>query len=235
MVKSVLVIVNYVLTDFYGIQENRKKLNSHQLNQILFIFSKINPNPKMELKFSSNFELLISVILSAQSTDRMVNKITKTLYQVANTPLSIILLGLDGLKSYIKELGLFNKKSSNIIKTCNILLNKYEGKIPNNIIELRSLPGVGRKTANIILNYVFKKKTIAVDTHVFRVCNRIGFLNEKTVIKTERKLLEIVPEKFKLNFHNWFVLHGRYICRSKFPNCSICSISNLCTFKYKNF
>ncbi|XBC39339.1 MAG: endonuclease III [Buchnera aphidicola (Nurudea shiraii)] len=204
-----------------------------QLNKILSIFSKINPDPKIELNFSSEFELLISVILSAQSTDRMVNKVTKKLYILANTPESILSLGLENFKFYIKELGLFNRKSIYIFKTCDILINKYQGKIPNTISDLLSLPGVGRKTANIILNYVFKKNTIAVDTHVLRVCNRIGFIKEKRVFFAEKKLLEIVPKKFKLYFHNWFVLHGRYVCKSKVPNCSECFISNFCQFNKK--
>ncbi|XBC37769.1 MAG: endonuclease III [Buchnera aphidicola (Meitanaphis microgallis)] len=208
-------------------------MSEDRLNKILSIFSKDNPKPKIELKFSSNFELLISVILSARSTDRMVNEVTKSLYSVANTPSSILLLGVKNLKKYIQKLGLFNKKSSNIIKTCTILLHKYKGEIPNNMLDLQSLPGVGRKTANIVLNCIFKEKTIAVDTHVFRLCNRIGLIKENTVFNTEKKLLKIVPEQFKLNFHNWFVLHGRYICMSRFPKCFICSINHLCGFKYK--
>ncbi|XBC42911.1 MAG: endonuclease III [Buchnera aphidicola (Kaburagia rhusicola ensigallis)] len=209
-------------------------MHCNSLNEILFIFSKINPEPKTELNFSSNFELLISVMLSARSTDRMVNKVTKRLYSVANTPLSILSIGIYGLKNYIKELGLFNKKSFNIIRTCDILLNRYNGQVPNSFIDLQSLPGVGRKTANVVLNCAFQKKTIAVDTHVFRVCNRIGFIQETTEIKTEQKLLNIVPEAFKLHFHNWFVLHGRYVCMSKRPKCSICLVKHLCKFEYKN-
>ncbi|XBC43420.1 MAG: endonuclease III [Buchnera aphidicola (Meitanaphis flavogallis)] len=204
------------------------------LNEILLIFSKTNPEPKIELNFSSSFELLIAVILSARSTDRMVNKVTKRLYSVANTPSSILSIGTQGLKNYIKTLGLFNKKSSNIIRTCDILLNRYNGKVPNSFIDLRSLPGVGRKTANVVLNCIFQKKTIAVDTHVFRVCNRMGFIQETTKIKTEKKLLNIIPEAFKLHFHNWLVLHGRYVCTSKRPKCSICLIKHLCQFEYKN-
>ncbi|XBC38291.1 MAG: endonuclease III [Buchnera aphidicola (Floraphis choui)] len=208
-------------------------MDNNQLNKILLIFYKANPKPKTELKFSSDFELLISVILSAQSTDRMVNKVTKNLYKVANTPSSILSIGLNNLKEYIKKLGLFNKKSSNIIRTCDILLNRYKGKIPDNIIDLQCFPGVGRKTANVILNCIFKKKVIAVDTHVFRLCNRIGFMKAKNVISTEKTLFKIVPERFKLHFHNWFVLHGRYICTSKSPKCSFCSIEHLCKFKFK--
>lgn len=204
------------------------------LNEILLTFFQTNPEPKTELNFSSNFELLISVILSARSTDRMVNKVTKRLYSVANTPSSILSIGIHGLKNYIKELGLFNKKSFNIIRTCDILLNRYNGKVPNSFIDLQSLPGVGRKTANVVLNCAFQRKTIAVDTHVFRVCNRIGFIKETTEIKTEKKLLKIIPEAFKLHFHNWFVLHGRYVCTSKRPKCSICLVKHLCKFEYKN-
>ncbi|ANF16925.1 hypothetical protein XW81_00570 [Buchnera aphidicola (Schlechtendalia chinensis)] len=212
-----------------------RNLNLNRLNRILIIFSKINPKPKIELTFSSDFELLISVILSAQSTDRMVNIVTKNLYKHTNTPKSFLLLGVDNLKDLIKSLGLFNKKSRNIIQTCSILINKFHGKIPNNMFDLLSLPGVGRKTANIILNSIFKKNTIAVDTHVFRVCNRIGFVKEKRILNMEKKLFDIVPEKFKFHFHNWFVLHGRYVCKSKHPKCSLCIIKNYCEFKYKNF
>ncbi|XBC38825.1 MAG: endonuclease III [Buchnera aphidicola (Melaphis rhois)] len=208
-------------------------MSDDKLNKILLLFSKVNPKPKMELKFSSDFELLISVILSAQSTDRMVNKVTKSLYGIANTPVSILSMGLYSLREKIKQLGLFNKKSVNIINTCIILINKYQGRVPNNMTDLQSLPGVGRKTANVILNCIFNKNVIAVDTHVFRVCNRIGIIKEKTVFDAEMRLLKIVPESFKLYFHNWFVLHGRYVCSSKLPKCSICLISHLCKFKHK--
>ncbi|XBC40858.1 MAG: endonuclease III [Buchnera aphidicola (Nurudea yanoniella)] len=210
-------------------------LKKNQISEILSIFSRKNPTPKTELRFSSEFECLISVILSAQSTDRMVNTVTKKLYNFANTPESMLLIGLNNLRKIIRNLGLFNKKSIYIIKTCNILLDKYGGKVPNTITELLSLPGVGRKTANVILNCIFKKNVIAVDTHVLRVCNRLGFIKEKRVFYAEKKLLSVIPEKFKFYFHNWFVLHGRYICKSKIPNCSKCFINYLCQFKNKIF
>lgn len=201
--------------------------------KILFLLKNTYPEPKTELIFSSDFELLLSVMLSAQSTDIMVNKVTKKLFQVANTPKTILLLGEKRLSSYIKSIGLYNIKASNIIRTSFLLLTKYNGIIPNNRLALESFPGVGRKTANIILNILFQQKTIAVDTHVFRVSNRTNFVKGKNVKEVEKKLMKAVPDTFKLNFHFLFVLHGRYICTAKKIKCNICSIYQLCEFKKK--
>ncbi|ACL29939.1 endonuclease III [Buchnera aphidicola str. APS (Acyrthosiphon pisum)] len=210
-------------------------MNKKKRYEILSILSRNNPEPKIELFFSSDFELLLSVILSAQSTDFIVNKTTKILFKIANTPETIFLLGLERLKNYIKDIGLYNTKALNIIRTSFIILTKYNSIVPNNRIELESLPGVGRKTANIILNILFKKKTIAVDTHVFRVCNRTNFAKGKNVKIVEEKLIKVVPSIFKLNFHSWFILHGRYICTARKIKCNICLIFKLCEFKQKIF
>jgi len=208
-------------------------MNQEKRYKILSLFYRNNPEPKIELVFSSSFELLLSVILSAQSTDLIVNKTTKTLFKIANTPESILLLGLRRLKNYIKYVGLYNIKALNIIRTSFLILTKYNGIVPNNRIELESLPGVGRKTANVLLNVLFKKKTIAVDTHVFRVSNRTHFVRGKNVKEVEKKLLKVVPDVFKLNFHSWFVLHGRYICTARKIKCNICLIHKLCEFDKK--
>ncbi|AMA64644.1 Endonuclease III [Candidatus Arsenophonus lipoptenae] len=193
-----------------------------------------NPTPKIELIFNSSFELLISVLLSAQTTDKSVNKATAKLYQVANTAEKMLNLGLDKIKNHIKTIGLSNTKAKNIIKICQILIDKYNGKVPENREFLESLPGIGRKTANVVLNIAFGWPTIAVDTHVFRVCNRTNFVTGKNVIEVEQKLIEIVPIKFKFNFNLWFVLHGRYTCTARKPFCNICIIENLCEFNNKH-
>lgn len=208
-------------------------MNKKKRYKILSCLSNINNNPVTELMFRSSFELLISVILSAQSTDVSVNKVTSKLYAVANTPSDIISMGINGLTLLIKNIGLYNKKAVYIINTCKILLKKHNGLIPSSRKELESLPGVGRKTANIILNAIFNKKTIAVDTHVFRVCNRTNFVAGKTVIEVEKKLVRTVPDIFKLKFHNLFILHGRYICKSRIPKCKICIINKYCEFNEK--
>ncbi|AWH90646.1 endonuclease III [Buchnera aphidicola (Melanaphis sacchari)] len=208
-------------------------MNKEKRYKILSLFYKNNPTPKTELIFSSGFELLISVILSAQSTDIMVNKVTRKLFKVANTPQSILQIGYTKLRNYINSLGLYNKKARNIINTSLILINRYNNKIPKHRIELESLPGVGRKTANIILNILFHKKTIPIDTHVFRVSNRTGFARGNSVAKVEKKINRVVPSLFKKNIHFWFVLHGRYICRSRALKCNICLINKLCEFSKK--
>lgn len=210
-------------------------MNKEKRYKILSLFHTHNSDPKLELIFSSDFELLLSVILSAQSTDIMVNKITKKLFKIANTPQSILFLGLEKLKNYIKNIGLYNIKALNIIRTSFIIFHKYHGRIPKNRIELESLPGVGRKTANIILNVLFQKNTIAVDTHVFRVANRTNFAKGKNVKEVEKKLIKVVPVFFKLKIHSWFVLHGRYICTARKVNCNICLIAQLCEFNKKIF
>ncbi|QCI16953.1 endonuclease III [Buchnera aphidicola (Aphis helianthi)] len=209
-------------------------MNKSKRYSILSLFYINQPNPMTELIFSSDFELLISLILSAQSTDVMVNKITCILFKVANTPESILQLGIKRLKYYIKNLGLYNIKAVYIIKISYLLINKYNNQIPNSRIELESLPGVGRKTANIILNLLFDQKTIAVDTHVFRVSNRTGFATGKNVIQVEKKLIKVVPSIFKKNVHFWFVYHGRYICKARKKQCDICLISKFCELTNKN-
>ncbi|CAL1329105.1 endonuclease III [Candidatus Providencia siddallii] len=205
-------------------------MNREKRIKILFRLKNNNPNPTTELKYNSHFELLVSTLLSAKSTDISVNKATINLYKIANTPEKMILIGIDGIKKYIKTIGLYNKKAKNIYKTCNILIKKYNSQIPKNKILLKKLPGIGDKTANIILNVIFGLPTIAVDTHIFRVCNRTGFATGKNVTIIEKKLLKIVPKKFKINFHNWFLLHGKYVCKSKKPTCYSCIIKDLCDF-----
>lgn len=205
-------------------------MNKKKRYAILSLFHEYQPNPMTELLFSSDFELLISLILSSQSTDAIVNKITFVLFKVANTPESILQLGIEKLKFYIKSVGLYNVKAKYIFQTSFLLFNKYKNKIPEDRIKLESLPGVGRKIANIILNLLFNKNTIAVDTHVFRVSNRTGFAKGKSVIKVEQKLIQVVPSIFKKNVHFWFVYHGRYICKARKQKCNICLISKFCEF-----
>lgn len=200
------------------------------------IFSRLrdnNPNPTTELNYSSPFELLIAVLLSAQATDVGVNKATAKLFPVANTPQAIYDLGVDGLKAYIKTIGLFNSKAENTIKTCRILLDKHNGEVPQNRKDLEALPGVGRKTANVVLNTAFGQPTIAVDTHIFRVSNRTGIAKGKNVDEVEQRLLRHVPKAFKQNIHHWLILHGRYTCIARKPRCGSCLIEDLCEFKEK--
>ena len=192
-----------------------------------------NPTPTTELEYSSPFELLIAVILSAQATDKGVNKATAKLFPVANTPEAIHALGEEGLRNYIKTIGLFNSKASNIIKTCGILLECHDGKIPETRKELEALPGVGRKTANVILNTAFRHPTMAVDTHIFRVANRTGIAPGKTVLEVEKRLLRLVPEEFLLDAHHWLILHGRYTCVARKPRCGSCIIEDLCEYRHK--
>ena len=188
------------------------------------------PQPKTELVYSSDFELLISVVLSAQATDKSVNKATAKLFAVANTPEKILQLGEEGLKEYIKTIGLFNTKAKNIILLCQKLLEKHEGQVPQTRVELENLAGVGRKTANVILNTAFGQPTIAVDTHIFRVANRIGLAHANTVLAVEKELERVIPEKFKLDAHHLLILHGRYTCVARKPLCEQCVISNYCEF-----
>ena len=194
---------------------------------------KDNPNPKTELKYQSNFELLIAVILSAQATDTSVNKATKKLYRVANTPQSILSLGEKKLKAHIKTIGLFNTKAKNILKTCQILLDKHEGKVPDTRVSLEALPGVGRKTANVVLNTAFSEETMAVDTHIFRVSNRTGLAPGKNVLEVERNLLKRIPQEYLLNAHHWLILLGRYVCTARNPKCASCKVEEFCRYKYK--
>ncbi|HDR0619958.1 endonuclease III [Pasteurella multocida] len=208
-------------------------MNKQKRIEILTRLRDHNPHPTTELNYSSPFELLIAVILSAQATDKGVNKATEKLFPVANTPQAILDLGLDGLKEYIKTIGLYNSKAENIIKTCRDLIEKHNGEIPENRSALEALAGVGRKTANVVLNTAFGHPTIAVDTHIFRVSNRTGFALGKDVVKVEEKLLKVVPDEFKVDVHHWLILHGRYTCIARKPRCGSCLIEDLCEFKEK--
>ena len=190
--------------------------------------------PRSELEYRTHFELLISVLLSAQATDISVNKATDKLYRVANTPEAMLALGEDGLKEYIKTIGLFNGKAKNIIATCRILIDEYAGEVPEDRAALEALPGVGRKTANVILNVAFGQPTIAVDTHIFRVANRTRIAPGKNVLEVEKKLLKFVPAEFRLDAHHYLILHGRYTCVARKPRCGSCVISDLCEYKSKN-
>ncbi len=192
-----------------------------------------NPNPVTELEYSSTFELLIAVILSAQATDVGVNKATRPLYAVANTPEKIYALGVDGLKSYIKTIGLFNTKAENVIKTCAALIANHNSEVPDERSALEALPGVGRKTANVVLNTAFRQVAMAVDTHIFRVSNRTGLAPGKNVLEVERKLIKNVPKEYLLDAHHWLILHGRYVCIARKPKCGSCSIEDLCDYKSK--
>ena len=191
------------------------------------------PDPTTELNYNSPFELLIAVILSAQATDKGVNKATEELFEVAPTPEKMLALKENGLKKYIKTIGLFNTKAKNIIKTCQILIKEHDSKVPENREALEALPGVGRKTANVILNTAFGHPTIAVDTHIFRVSNRTRIAPGKTVLEVEKKLLKFVPDEFKLDAHHWLILHGRYTCIARKPRCGSCVIEDLCEYKDK--
>lgn len=208
-------------------------MNKEKRIEILRRLRAANPHPTTELNFSSPFELLIAVILSAQATDKGVNKATDKLFPVANTPQAILALGVDGLKEYIKTIGLFNSKAENIIKTCRDLIEKHHGEVPEDREALEALAGVGRKTANVVLNTAFGHPTIAVDTHIFRVCNRTGFAPGKDVLKVEEKLIKVVPAEFKVDVHHWLILHGRYTCVARKPRCGACIIEDLCEYKNK--
>lgn len=208
-------------------------MNQEKRRQILERLRTENPHPTTELLYQTPFELLISVILSAQATDVSVNKATAQLYPIANTPADLLALGVAGLKPYIKTIGLYNSKAENIIKTCAILLERFQGQVPENREALESLPGVGRKTANVVLNTAFGWPTIAVDTHIFRVSNRTGFAPGKDVVEVENKLVRYVPAEFKQDVHHWLILHGRYTCVARKPRCGSCLIEDLCEFKDK--
>lgn len=208
-------------------------MNKEKRIEVLRRLRAANPHPTTELNFSSPFELLIAVILSAQATDKGVNKATDKLFPVANTPQAILALGVEGLKEYIKTIGLFNSKAENIIKTCRDLIEKHHGEVPEDREALEALAGVGRKTANVVLNTAFGHPTIAVDTHIFRVCNRTGFAPGKDVVKVEEKLIKVVPAEFKVDVHHWLILHGRYTCVARKPRCGACIIEDLCEYKNK--
>jgi len=192
-----------------------------------------NPAPRTELNYRSPFELLVAVILSAQATDKSVNKATATLFLAASTPTALLALGVDGLASYIKSIGLYNSKAKNIIATCRLLLDRHAGAVPASREDLELLPGVGRKTANVILNTAFGEATVAVDTHIFRVANRTGLAPGKTVRVVEEKLLKFVPPQFLQDAHHWLILHGRYVCKARNPACPTCTIADLCEYRHK--
>ena len=209
-------------------------MNPTKRREIFTRLRENNPKPTTELAYESTFELLIAVLLSAQATDVSVNKATSKLYAVANTPASILALGEEGLKEYIKTIGLFNSKAKNTIATCQILLDQHNGEVPEDRAALEALPGVGRKTANVILNTAFGHPTIAVDTHIYRVSNRTGLAPGKDVVAVEKKLIKFVADDFKVDAHHWLILHGRYTCIARKPRCSSCIIEDLCEFKKKN-
>lgn len=192
-----------------------------------------NPRPTTELRYANAFELLIAVILSAQATDVSVNKATEQLFKVANTPGAVLKLGLRGLKKYIRTIGLYNSKAENIIKTCRILVEKHGADVPRSRAELEALPGVGRKTANVILNTAFGEPTIAVDTHIFRVANRTGLAKGKTPLEVEKRLTRLVPVEFRKDAHHWLILHGRYVCKARKPLCRECAIRAWCEYRHK--
>jgi endonuclease III len=208
-------------------------MNSTKCRKIFERFQRANPAPTTELTYRSTFELLIAVILSAQATDKSVNLATAKLFTVANTPEKILALGVRGLKRYIRTIGLYNSKAANIIKTCRLLIEKHSAKVPRTREELEALPGVGRKTANVILNTAFGEATIAVDTHIFRVANRTGLARALTPLSVEKKLTAAVPEDYRRHAHHWLILHGRYTCVARKPHCARCMIYDLCEYKPK--
>lgn len=209
-------------------------MNKAKRTEIFQRLKDANPTPQTELAYDSVFELLIAVILSAQATDVGVNKATRKLYPVANTPQAIWDLGEDGLREYIKTIGLYKSKAANVIKTCRALLDHHDGEVPDTRDALVALPGVGRKTANVVLNTAFGQPAMAVDTHIFRVSNRTGIAPGKTVRAVEDRLMRLVPREFLLDAHHWLILHGRYVCKARTPACSECSIVDLCEYKQKN-
>lgn len=208
-------------------------MNAAKRLEIFKRFHADNPHPTTELEYNTPFELLVAVILSAQATDVSVNKATRLLYPVANTAEKILALGVEGLKPYIKTIGLFNSKAENVIKTCKMLVEQYEGDVPADREALEALPGVGRKTANVVLNTAFRQPTMAVDTHIFRVSNRTGIAPGKNVVEVEKKLLKHVPKEYLMDAHHWLILHGRYTCTARKPKCGSCRIEDLCEFKDK--
>jgi endonuclease-3 len=209
-------------------------MNNEKRTEIYQRLSERNPSPTTELHFASPFELLIAVILSAQATDTSVNKATEKLFAAANNPEAMIALGLSSVTKMVKSIGLYKTKAANILKTCEILVKQHDGEVPNDRQALESLPGVGRKTANVVMNTAFGEPTIAVDTHIFRVANRTRIAQGNTVLDVEKKLLRRTPQQYLINAHHWLLLHGRYICKARTPNCAACFISDLCEYKQKN-
>ncbi len=208
-------------------------MNPAKRREIFARLRELNPSPKTELQYATPFELLIAVILSAQATDKSVNKATGSLFRAANTPADVLRLGLAGLSPYIQSIGLYNSKAKNIIATCQLLLEEHGGVVPNERAALERLPGVGRKTANVVLNTAFGAATIAVDTHIFRVANRTGIATGKTVRAVEDKLIKLVPPEFAKDAHHWLILHGRYVCTARKPACPSCVIADLCEYRHK--
>ncbi|MEW6205970.1 MAG: endonuclease III [Pseudomonadota bacterium] len=208
-------------------------MNKEKRTEIFKRFQQANPEPKTELEYSTPFELLAAVLLSAQATDKGVNIATRKLFAVANTPAAIAALGVAGVEDYIKTIGLFRSKAKHLVQTAEILRDQYKGEVPADREALESLPGVGRKTANVVLNTAFGQPTMAVDTHIFRISNRTGIAPGKDVLEVEKRLLKLVPQEFMLNAHHWLILHGRYVCKTRKPECTRCSIVDLCEFKKK--
>lgn len=208
-------------------------MNAAKRHEIFRRLHEDNPEPKTELAYSTPFELLVAVTLSAQATDVGVNKATAKLFPVANTPEAIYALGVEGLSEYIKTIGLYNSKAKNVIEACRILVEKHGSQVPDNREDLEALPGVGRKTANVVLNTAFRQPAMAVDTHIFRVSNRTGIAPGKNVLEVEKKLLKFVPKEFLLDAHHWLILHGRYVCQARKPRCGACRIEDLCEYKAK--
>ncbi len=211
----------------------RRVLNKQEIHELFTIFRHNNPKPVTELKYANPFQLLISVVLSAQATDVSVNKATDKLYPIASTPEAIYALGIEGLKQYIKTIGLFNTKAKNVISLCKDLIELHGSEVPDNRKDLEALAGVGRKTANVVLNTAFGQATMAVDTHIFRVGNRLGLAPGKTVLIVEKKLVKAIPDEFMLDAHHWLILHGRYTCLARKPKCEQCAVEHLCLFKNK--
>jgi len=208
-------------------------MNAAKRHEIFACLRLSNPHPTTELEYQTTFELLIAVILSAQATDKSVNQATRQLFLQANTAERILALGEEGLMNFIKRIGLYKSKARNILKTCRLLMEQYDGQVPREREQLEQLPGVGRKTANVVLNTAFGEPTIAVDTHIFRVANRTGIAPGKTVSEVEQKLMKYVSSEFKQDAHHWLILHGRYVCKARKPDCVNCNIAHLCEYKEK--
>ena len=211
-----------------------KLMTKKNISELFKRFKRYNPTPTTELKYNSTFELLVAVILSAQATDISVNKATASLFEVANTPETLLALGEQKLKNYIKTIGLYNTKATNVLKMCQQLLDKYQGQVPNTRPALEKLPGVGRKTANVILNTAFGEPTMAVDTHIFRVANRLGLTQGKTPLQVEQQLVAAIPKRYLYDAHHWLILHGRYICQARRPLCEKCAMLDLCQYPDKS-
>ena len=209
-------------------------MNPQKRREIFARFQAANPNPTTELAYDSVFQLLIAVILSAQATDKSVNLATRELFKKHGTPQKMLKLGVQGVTDYIKTIGLFRSKAKNVIATCQILMDQYGGEVPHDRQALEAMPGVGRKTANVVLNTAFGEPTMAVDTHIFRVSNRTGIAPGKTVLAVEKALLKFIPKEYLLNAHHWLILHGRYVCVARNPKCDVCGIADLCDYKYKH-